>query len=202
MDDPFAGCTVEGGLEIVWALDRQGVQRDSRRPCGGLRGTKLDFADSGIPKHRQMGKRRHGFFEGLDLFAAELRKIEEQSRKVAARTAKTLGPPARHGIAFQVYSDDRGRARRPHCSLEGISRGGDDDIAFEIDQLVGEVGKPVERRFIDPGFNQRVLTVDVPGVAQPLDERRDIFIPGSLEKADPGDLATQLLRTPGERPKH
>ncbi len=48
MDGPFAGCTVEGGLEIVWALDRQGVQRDSRRPCGGLRGTKLDFADEAL----------------------------------------------------------------------------------------------------------------------------------------------------------
>ncbi len=48
MDGPFAGCTIEGGLEIVWALDRQGVQRDSRRPCGGLRGTKLDFADEAL----------------------------------------------------------------------------------------------------------------------------------------------------------
>jgi hypothetical protein len=34
-----------------------------------------------------MGKRRHGVFEEFDLFATELRKIEEQSRKVASRTA-------------------------------------------------------------------------------------------------------------------
>src|SRR6266508_3895968 len=144
--DAFARGTVESVLEIFRTPDRQREQRDSCSTCSRLRGVKLDCADGGIPKHPQTGKRRHGFFEELDLFAAELRKIEEQSRKVAARTAKTLGPPARHGIAFQVYSDDRGRARRPHCSLEGISRGGDDDIAFEIDQLVGEVGKPVELR--------------------------------------------------------
>ncbi len=112
----------------------------------------------------QMGKRRHGFFEEFNLFAAELRKIEEQSRKVTARTAKTLGPPARHGIAFQVDSDDRDRVRRPHCSFERISRGGDDDIAFEIDQFVGEIGKSVES-FINSGLNQRILTVNVPSVA-------------------------------------
>src|SRR6266700_1312269 len=156
--DPFARGTVEGVIEIFWAVDRQRVQRDSCRACCRLRGTKLDFADSGIPKHRQMGKRRHGFFEELDLFAAELRKIEEQSRKVAARTAKTLGPPARYGIALQVDSDDRGRARRPHYSLERISRGGDYDIAFEIDQFVGEIGKSVERRFKNSGLDHRILT--------------------------------------------
>src|SRR6266540_7113293 len=120
MDGPFAGCTVEGGLKIFWALDRQGVQRDSCRPCGYLRGTKLDFADDGIPKDPEMGKRRHGFFEKFNLFATKLRQIEKQSRKVTARTAKTLSPPARHGIAFQVDSDDRDRARCSHCGLERI----------------------------------------------------------------------------------
>src|SRR5215216_1190064 len=163
--DPFARGTVEGVLEMFWAVDRQRVQRDSCRTCGRLRGAKLDFADGGIPKNPQMGKRRHGFFEEFDLFAAEFRKIEEQSRKVAARTAKTLRPPARDGIAFQVDSDDRGRARRPHYSLERVSRGGDDDVALEIDQFLGEIGKSVERRFKYSGLNKRILTVNVPGVA-------------------------------------
>jgi hypothetical protein len=85
-------------------------------------------------------KRGHGFFEELNLLATELRKIEEQSRKVTARTAKGLGPSALDGIAFQVDSYDWDRAGRLHCGLERIPRCGEDDIAFQIDQLVGEVG--------------------------------------------------------------
>ena len=97
MDDPFARGTVEGALEIFWALYRQGVQRDSCRPCGRLRGTKLEFADGGISKHPQIGKRRHGFFEKFNLFATELRQIEEQSRKVTARASKTSAHPLATG---------------------------------------------------------------------------------------------------------
>ena len=51
MDDLFARGAVESGLEVPWALYRQRVQRDSGRSCGRLGGTKLDFADDGIPKH-------------------------------------------------------------------------------------------------------------------------------------------------------
>jgi hypothetical protein len=79
--------------------------------------------------------------------------------------AKTLNPPSRDRIAFQVYSDDRGRARRPYHSLERILRTRDDDIAFKIDQFLGEIGKSVERRFINSGLNKRTLTVNVSGVA-------------------------------------
>ena len=87
MDGPFAGCTVEGGLEIVWALDRQGVQRDSRRPCGGLRGTKLEFADGGIDLagSRQlvcMARARHGlgrFGAGVWLGPNRRRPNQKQS---------------------------------------------------------------------------------------------------------------------------
>src|SRR4029077_5467668 len=105
--------------------------------------------------------------------------------------AKTLSPPSGHGIAFQVYSDDRGRTRCPHHSLERILRAGDNDIAFKINKFLGEIRKSIERCFIKSGLNNRVLAVSVPGVAYPLDERHDIFIPDSLEEADPGDLARQ-----------
>jgi len=69
-----------------------------------------------------------------------------------------------------------------------------------IDQFLGKIGKSIERCFINSGLNNRILTVNVPGIVQPLDERHDIFIPDSLEEADAGDLARLLLRQRRERP--
>jgi hypothetical protein len=44
-------------------------------------------------------------------------------------------------------------------------RRGDDDIAFEIDKFFGEIGNSVERGFKNPSLDNRVLTVNVPGIA-------------------------------------
>jgi hypothetical protein len=78
-------------------------------------------------------------------------------------------------------------------------RRGEDDIALEIDKFFGEVGKLVKRGFKNPGLDDCILTVDVPGVAQRLNESYDILILDSLEEADPWKLA-QLLCARRERP--
>src|SRR5260370_37536773 len=113
-----------------------------------------------------MGNTCYGSFEELDLFAAERREIEEQSCKVTAGTGQALNPPTGDRIVFQVNSDDRDGGRGPHCSHERILRCCENDIALEIDKLFGEIGKPVERRFKNSGLDQRILTVDVPGVTR------------------------------------
>ena len=173
---------------------------NSGRTCGGLCGEKLEFADIGIPDHAQTGKRWRGFFQEFDLFAAKLGKIEEQSRKIASRMAKALDPSSRHWIAFQVYSDDRGRDRRPHHSLERILRPSDNHIALKIDQFLGKVRKSIERCFINSGLNKCILTVNVPSIVQPPHERHYIFIPDSLEETNSGEPASELLCARDERP--
>jgi hypothetical protein len=74
-------------------------------------------------------------------------------------------------------------------------RRGEDDVALEIDKFFGKVGKSVKRGFKNPGLDNRLLTVDVPGVAQRLNGSYDILILDSLEEADPWKL-TLLLRAP------
>ncbi len=152
-----------------------------------------------------MGQRRDGFLDEFNLFAARLRKIEEQSGKVAAGVAETPGPSACHRIAFQVDPDDRDRARRIHRSLNRIWSGSEDDIALESDQLVGEFGKLVEHRLVIASFNDCAPPINVPRVVQPLHERRNVLgeagVP-KLKKADARDLACCRLRLwpRGERP--
>jgi hypothetical protein len=44
-------------------------------------------------------------------------------------------------------------------------RRGEDDIAFEIDKLLREIGNAIKRRFKNSGLDNYILTVDVSGVA-------------------------------------
>src|SRR4030095_6075793 len=81
--------TVEGVLDILDALDRQRPQCHSCRAGRSFSGTELDVANGGVPQDAHTGKSRHGFREKLDLFTAQLREIEEETRQVATWMAET-----------------------------------------------------------------------------------------------------------------
>src|SRR6516225_8034551 len=169
--------------------------------CGCLRGTKLDQANTGIPENREMREPWDSFLEELDLLTTKLGKIEEQSRKVAAGVAETPSPSTCHGIAFQVDPDDRDRARRLRHSLDCIRTASEDDIALQSNQVVGKFGESVDHRLVVASFNDHAPSVDVPGVAQPLEQRRSVFVLSNPKKADARNLACRLLRARRERPR-
>src|SRR5262249_15207865 len=147
-----------------------------------------------------MGQGRDGFLKKLNLLATKLGKIEENSRQVAAGVGEARGPSAGHGITFQVDPDDRDRARRFHRSLDRVWSGGENDIALESDQFVGEPGKSVN--IVVANFNDCAPPIDISGIAQSLHERGNVLGRATkLKKADAWNLACYRLRARRERPR-
>ena len=81
-----------------------------------------------IPQHCDAGGRRNGFDQHLQALCAEIGKIQEHARDVAARARKAGDQTAGHRIAFKVDRDygnaARGAARRLHgrraCRQDGV----------------------------------------------------------------------------------
>ena len=157
--------TVEGVLDLLDALDRQRPQGHPCRTGRSFGGTELDVANGGVPQDAHTGKPRHGFHEELDLFTTQLREIEEETRQVATWMAKTPGPAALQGIAFQVNADNWDRTGRAHGSPYRIRSGGENHVAWQRDELVGQFGKLIQHCSVNAGLDQDILTVDVSEVA-------------------------------------
>src|SRR5262249_52400412 len=109
-------------------------------------------------------------------------------------------PPVRNGIAFKVDTDDRDRRGRFHQRLDCVWPGGEDDIAVESDQLLGELGDAVEHVPREPLFNNDVLTLDVTCLLEPVEQRDDEFALDIQEKTNPRNFPPRLLRARRERP--
>src|SRR5262250_738244 len=127
------------------------------------------------------------------MLAAQLRKIQKQSRKVAPGMIQSPYPAARHWIGFEINPHDRDRACCLHGGSYRIGSGSDNDVAFEVHEFGCELGKTTELSLVDTGHDDCVLPVNVPGLSQRLDKHSNI--PGAtyLEKANPGNLP-DLLR--------
>src|SRR5262249_24246932 len=147
-----------------------------------------------------MGQGRDGFLKKLNLLATKLGKIEENSRQVAAGVGEARGPSAGHRITFQVDPDDRDRARRFHRSLDRVWSGGENDIALESDQFVGEPRKSVN--IVVASFNDSAPPIDISGIGQSLHERGNVLGRATkLKKADAWNLACYRLRVRRQRPR-
>src|SRR5262245_36485722 len=109
-------------------------------------------------------------------------------------------PPVRNGIAFKVDADDRDRRGRFHQRLDCVWPGGEDDIAVESDQLLGELGDAVEHVPREPLFNNDVLTLDVTCLLEPVEQRDDEFALDIQEKTNPRNFPPRLLRARRKRP--
>ena len=65
-------CSVEGTVEIVGPVYRQGLQRDAQRLGGGVHGAPAGIGTGRIPEYRHAGNPRDRLFEDLEPFPLKL----------------------------------------------------------------------------------------------------------------------------------
>lgn len=156
--------------EVVRALYFEGQRLESQglgRRFHGIHGT--DATAHLVPDHRDPGEARDGEPQEVEPLRAQLGVLEGDPGDVPPGVSEALHETQGDGVV--EARDDRGRRRG---ALDRGDRGWgrrDDDIQLEIDQFLGQTGKPVEMPFGPPILDHDALALDVAEGPQPVAER-------------------------------
>jgi hypothetical protein len=194
----------ECAVELVGASGLQELKLHAQRRGGALRVFYHERMGGigRVRKERDAADLGNGLFEQLEPFASYFRAdAVGQPRDVPARVRQACDESGPNRIANCHY-DDGDRPGGVLGCRHSFHRHRQDDVHLEPDQFGREVGQPVEPSLRISIFDDNILTLNPPKLAQPLPERLpDIWGGGgraAREITDSGDLARQL-RLGGER---
>src|SRR5215467_10966674 len=154
-----------------------------------------------IPEDAKAGGPRDGFFEQLQVLAAQLQTLVRPSRNVARGTCQATNDSAPYWIGGKAHDDwyRRGGLLR---GKGGRSARGGDEVHLQTDEFGGERGEAIRFPLGEPDLKSDVLARDPAEVAESLLECLQVgfvtILRSLVEIADPPHLG-RLLRPCGQR---
>jgi hypothetical protein len=83
----------EGAVQLLGAPRLQDLKPHPQRPGGGFDRLELQLIHSRVSEYRHPGEVRLHLLEKLDMLAAHLRNVQEDTREVVAGAGQS-GPPS------------------------------------------------------------------------------------------------------------
>src|SRR5215471_10303563 len=154
-----------------------------------------------IPEDAKAGGPRDGFFEQLQVLAAQLQTLVRPSGNVAPGTCQATNDSAPYWIGGKAY-DDWYRHGGLLRSKGGRSARGGNEVHLQTDEFGGERREAIRFPLGEPNFKGDVLALNPAEVAEPTSERLEVrlvtFCRPLVEISDAPHLA-RLLRLGSER---
>ena len=169
--------TVEGGIEIVGALEREDLQVDAegkRRPLH-LRASKLISGGvRHVTKDGQPRERRQRLAEQIQALAVQCHVQIRDAGHIAARPTQTLDQPERDGVVPDAQHHDRDGAGRVSSGRDRRFRVGEQHVDREVDELGGQVCQSVDPPLGVANVEHVLLAFDVAEGAKRIAERDEV----------------------------